>query len=83
MRIYYFEECGGTLQVLFLNRRVHKINFVCHLCLLSIKNYALFLPTRMKELVLLESLLRYGAGRNPSSFLNDVFYGPILSDKKE
>jgi hypothetical protein len=32
---------------------------VCHLCLLGIKDHALFLPARMKELVLLESLLRY------------------------
>jgi hypothetical protein len=60
MRICYFRECGGTFQVLFLNRRGHKINFVCHLCLLVIKNHALFLLTRMKELVLLESLSHHG-----------------------
>jgi hypothetical protein len=32
-RICYFGECSETFQVLFLNRRDHEINFVCHLCL--------------------------------------------------
>jgi hypothetical protein len=56
LRICYFGECGGTFQVLFLNRRGHKINFMCHLCLLGIKDHASSLLTRMKNLFLLESL---------------------------
>jgi len=56
---YILGSAVEHFQVLFLNRRGHKINFVCHLCLLGIKDHALFCLSQNERAVLatLESLI--------------------------